>query len=129
MKTRILMIDDDINASGILKLKLEETGSYEVTVENRGSRALAAAQACKPDLIFLDVCMPDADGGDAAFRIRSDPRLQSTPIVFMTSIIMKQEAKEGDTLIGGYPYLAKPARLETIIACITKHLKPTPETP
>jgi CheY-like chemotaxis protein len=71
-KKRILLIDDDPSFTRLLKLNLEETGAYEVRTENRGTAALTAAREFKPDLILLDVVMPDMGGGDVAFQIGAD---------------------------------------------------------
>jgi len=63
---RILVIDDEPSITLNLKLTLESGGDYEVLGENNPANALAAAQTFQPDLILLDVMMPDLDGGDVA---------------------------------------------------------------
>lgn len=60
---RILMIDDEVAFTNLVKVNLERTGRYEVRVENRPLCALAAALEFKPDAILLDVVMPELDGG------------------------------------------------------------------
>jgi two-component system alkaline phosphatase synthesis response regulator PhoP len=121
-KKRILIVDDDLACARILKTGLERTGSYEVLTEQRATRALSATRQFRPDLILLDVCMMDGDGGDVAFTLRSDPQLRDTAIVFLTSIVSEYEAQDGSALLGAFHFLAKPARLERVIACIEKHL-------
>ena len=123
-KKRILIVDDDVTAARMLKLSLERTGAYEVRDVHRGTEALPAAQQFRPDLVLLDVCMPDADGGDVAFLLSSDANLRATPIVFLTSLVSEHETEETSNLIGGYPFLAKPARVAVVVACIEKHLAP-----
>src|SRR5712691_3253920 len=90
-KKRILLVDDEATITRTLKLYLEGTGAYEVRAENRGSAALEAARTFKPDLILLDVAMPDMDGGDVAAQIRGDEALKDSPIVFLTALVKKQE--------------------------------------
>jgi len=118
---RILIVDDDAACARILKAGLERLGEYNVLTEQRAACALTTARQFEPDLILLDVCMVDGDGGDVAFRVRKDPLLQHVPIVFLTSIISEHEAQDGNMLHGPFPFLAKPVRLKQVIACIERH--------
>ena len=121
-KKRILIVDDDIVCARILKTGLEKTGAYEVLIELRATRALSAARQYRPDLILLDVCLIDGDGGDVAFTLRSDPQLRDIAIVFLTSIISERETRDGSALLGAFHFLAKPARLDRVIACVETQL-------
>jgi CheY-like chemotaxis protein len=121
-KKRILVVDDDLACARVLKAGLERTDGYEVRAEARATQALSAAREFEPDLVLLDVCMIDGDGGDVAFHLRNDVQLRNVPIVFLTSIVSEHEARDGNTLRGAFHFLAKPARLERVIACIEKHI-------
>jgi CheY-like chemotaxis protein len=77
MKKRILMVDDEPALTRMVKLNLERTGNYEVRTENQGSKAIAAAKEFKPDLIFLDVMMPDMSGDEVAAQLKEDAQLAS----------------------------------------------------
>jgi CheY-like chemotaxis protein len=121
-KKRVLIVDDDLACARILKTGLERTGTYEVRAEHRATHAMLAAREFGPDMILLDVCMIDGDGGDVAFALRNDKQLQNIPIVFLTSIVSESEAQDGSARRGPFPFLAKPARLERVIACIEKHI-------
>lgn len=121
-RKRILIIDDEESFTHLLKLNLEQTGAYEVRVERQGSWGLLAAKEFLPDLIFLDVIMPDMDGGQVAAQIRAEERLRGVPIVFLTAIVSKHEATTHRGIIGGNPFLAKPVSVSDVIACIEKHL-------
>jgi len=121
-KRRILIVDDDLASARILKTGLEKIGGYEVLTELRAARAVSAARQFQPDLILLDVCLIDGDGGDVAFHLRRDERLRNVPIVFLTSIISQEEARNANALHGDFHYLAKPVRLGRVITCIEKHL-------
>jgi CheY-like chemotaxis protein len=112
---RVMIIDDEPGFTRLLKLTLERTGGFEVLEVNDGTRAWMAAREFAPDIIFLDVVMPEIDGGDVAQQIRSDPMLAHVPIVFLTAIV---RAKEGGHEIGGFPFLAKPVSLEAVIRSI-----------
>ena len=121
-KPRIMLIDDESGFANLLKLNLEETGGFEVLVEDQGTRAAAAARQFQPDLIFLDVIMPDVDGTHVAAQIRGDPSLKDTPIVFLTAIVSKSEMRTHGSIIGGNDFLAKPVDLDEVLACIEKYL-------
>ncbi len=117
-KKKILVIDDEPSFTRVLKLYLEKTGTYEVRDENRGKMALATAKQFKPDLILLDIVMPDMDGGEIASNIIEDEALKDTPIVFLTAAVAKDEAG----MISGRPFMAKPVNAEEVIQCIEKNL-------
>src|SRR5438876_821277 len=92
-KRRILIIDDDRDASHLIKILLEKNGRYVVLEENAAATAHQSARNFRPDLILLDVMMPGTDGGDVAAQIEADLDLQRTPIVFLTGLVTKAEAK------------------------------------
>ena len=121
-KKRILLLDDEVSFTRLLKLNLEQTNRYEVRAENWPEDVLAAAREFKPDLMLLDVMMPRMFGGDIAAQFRADEELKGIPIVFLTATVRKQRVDEHAGMISGYPFLAKPATTEEVIACIEKHL-------
>lgn len=128
-KKRILIIDDEATFTRMVRLNLEKTGKYEVREENRGRRGAAAAREFKPHLIFLDVIMPDADGGEVAAHIQADTRLKNVPIVFLTATVSKREVGDTGGTRGGLYFLAKPVTLEQLEACIARHLPEPPQPP
>jgi CheY-like chemotaxis protein len=121
-KKRILVVDDERSITRLLKLNLEQTGDYEVATENIAKAALAAAVKFRPDLILLDVMMPDMDGGDVASQLDASPAMKGVPIVYLTAAITKQEVRATHGNIGGQPFLAKPVNLQEVIACLEQHL-------
>jgi len=120
-KIRILLIDDEPSFTRMLKLNLERTGSYKVLCENTGAFGLTAARDFLPDMIFLDVIMPDVDGGEVAAQIHADAKLKDTPIVFLTAGVSK-ETTRAKPVIGGRTFLAKPVSVEEVIRCIEKQV-------
>ncbi|HEY2587443.1 MAG TPA: response regulator [Tepidisphaeraceae bacterium] len=123
-KKKILVIDDERDLTMLVKLNLERTGRYEVREENRAVRGLAAAREFKPDLVLLDVMMPDLDGGDVLAQLKDDPNLKNVPVVFLTATVLKEEvAKQGGS-IGGYPFIPKPFQTEVLLDRIEKTLPP-----
>ena len=121
-KKKILIIDDEQGFTEIVKFNLEATGEYEVRVENKGANALNAANDYHPNLILLDVIMPDEEGPDVLYKLRSDPILYNTPIIFLTATIRKDEVTDQEGTIGGHPFLAKPTTVRELIECIEKQL-------
>jgi DNA-binding response OmpR family regulator len=122
VKKRILVVDDEPGMTRMLRRNLESTGKYEVRTENSGDVAVAAARDFHPDFILLDVMMPGVDGGEVAARLKEDKALQNIPVVFLTAIVKKDETAPTGSNIGGCEYLAKPVKLEDLVACIEKHL-------
>ena len=120
-KPCILIIDNNRDFTYSAKRALETTGRYLVCEENDASRAHQTAQNIKPDLILLDIAMPETDGGEVAARIQSDPALHRIPIVFLTALVTKAEARSG-LRIQGHPFLAKPISLPDLIKGIEEHL-------
>ena len=123
MKTRVLLVDDEESFTRLLKLNLERTGQYEVRVENWGGAAAEAARQFKPDVVLLDVIMPQMFGGDVANQFKADPELKDYPIVFLSASVKPSRVAEHDGVIGGYPFIAKPASLEAVIAGIEKYAR------
>jgi putative two-component system response regulator len=119
-KKKILLVDDESGFTRLLRLTLP---AYEIREENNPLKAVQTAQDFKPDMIFLDVIMPEADGGTIAAQMKEDPVLRHVPIVFLTAIVSKDEAKDRQE-IGGCEFLAKPVSRDQIAACIMKHLGP-----
>lgn len=119
---RILIIDDEKAFTEMVKLNLESTGLYEVMIENQSVQALPTALNCLPDLILLDVIMPDYEGPDVLNEIREHPVLQHIPIIFLTATVTPDEAKNQDGGIGGHIFLPKPTSLKDLMTCIDREL-------
>ena len=115
---RILLIDDEPSFTRMLKLNLEETGEFEVREENRGRFGLDAAREFKPDLILLDVIMPDMSGGEVAYQIKADRNVKKTPIVFLTAAVKKDEK----SVLASRAIFAKPVTVDELIVCIEENL-------
>ncbi len=121
-KKKILVVDDEASLTRMLRRNLEATGKYEVREENSGTHAYRTALEFQPDMIILDVMMPDMDGGDVAAKIQDDENLKNIPIVFLTAILKKEEAASTGSNIAGRTFLAKPVKLDDLITCIENKL-------
>ncbi len=120
-KRRILIVDNDRESTHVVKILLERTGRYLVLEENDAAKAHQSARNFRPDVILLDVVMPETDGGEVAAQIQADPDLQRTPIIFLTALVTKAEAKAG-LRIQGHPFLAKPISIPELIKGIEENL-------
>lgn len=125
MKKKILIVDDEVTFTRLVKLNLEETGIYEVKTVNKAIDAYAAVVDFQPDLILLDIIMPDMEGNEIAWQIRSssDAKIKNTPIVYLTAMMTKEEENKYATNISGEPFIAKPVQLDDLLECIERNIK------
>jgi len=120
-KKRILIIDDEKSFTSLVKSNLEDAGDFEVKIENSGLNAVKAALEFNPSLIFLDIVMPDTEGGDVANSIKEIKALENTPIIFLTGVVRNEEINEGGHVIGGHPFIAKPVSTKKLIQVINQY--------
>src|ERR1700730_16294104 len=118
---RVLVIDNDRNTTRLIKILLENRGDYLVLEENEPASAHQSALNFRPDIILLDIVMPETDGGEVAARIERDPKLQGTPIIFLTALVTKSEAKNG-LEIQGHSFLAKPISIPELVEAIEQRV-------
>jgi len=124
-EARLLVVEDDPNILELLSASLRLAG-FEVATATGGLEALAAVQRHRPDLVVLDVMLPDLDGFDVARRLRSgDTR---TPVLFLTAKDATEDKVTGLTL-GGDDYVTKPFSLEEVVARIRTVLRRVAASP
>ena len=104
---RILVLDDDTDIRTIVRMSLEFTGSFEVIECSEGSRALSMVKETKPDLVLLDVMMPDIDGPSVLKILRDDPQTTSIPIIFLTAKLQSSDVASFQKL-GALGVIGKP---------------------
>ena len=121
-RARILIVDDEEVYARMMKLVLEQTGLYAVDYECKPLKALATAHAFKPDLILLDVVMPEMDGGDLAKRFENDPQFSHVPIIFLTALVGSKETTHGTVTRAGFQFLGKLSSDEDLLTCIQEHI-------
>jgi len=115
---RVLVIDDEPAFTRMVKLNLEGTGDYIVESVNESRKAFEVAKAFKPNIVLLDVVMPEADGGDVAQSLRSRSLTQNIPIIFVSAMVSQEESKKGFYQSGGEHFLAKPVDKDTLCGAI-----------
>jgi CheY-like chemotaxis protein len=117
-KSRVLVVDDDINLSRLAGMILENSGKYEVMIVNQSARALAAAIQFQAEVMLLDVDMPGLSGGDLAREAAMDSRLRDIPILFLTGLVRRDETLDGPIESGGRQFLAKPVDPAQLLAAV-----------
>jgi CheY-like chemotaxis protein len=118
---KVLVVDDDLQTVNLIGLVLQRRG-YEIVAAGLGAQALAKAQAEDPDLIVLDIMMPDMNGFEVCRRLRADPATAGIPIIMFTARTMVDDKVTGFQA-GADDYLTKPVhpdelatRVEALLA-------------
>ena len=120
-KSRVLIVDDNSRFARSAQLFLEQTGNYFACALNDPRRALETARSFKPDLVLVDLIMPQADGLEVATQLEADWALHGVPIVFFTSLITAEEAKDGRRVYG-HRILPKPTSSWELIEIVEQNL-------
>jgi two-component system OmpR family response regulator len=116
---RLLVVDDEANIRALLSAALRLTG-FDVRVAADGREALAAAAEFEPDLVVLDVMLPDLDGFEVAQRLRASD--QPVPVLFLTARDAVDDRISG-LAVGGDDYVTKPFSLEEVVLRIRAILR------
>ena len=99
-RSRVLIVDDNPRFARSSQLFLEHTGNYFACAVNDPRRALETARNFKPDLVVIDLIMPQADGLEVATQLEADWALHEVPIFFVTALITSEEARDGRRING-----------------------------
>lgn len=118
----MLVIDDEVAFTRMVKLNLESEGDYEVEMVNESRKAYAAANSYQPDIVLLDVVMPEVDGGDVATLIRQHPSTAHIPVIFVSAMVSRKESGSGFFESGGEHFLAKPVTTKILTHAINQVL-------
>ncbi len=114
MPEKILIVDDDLDTLKLVGLILQRQG-YEIVAANSGSQGLAKAAAERPNLVLLDVMMPDMEGYEVARRLRADPDLSRTPIIMFTAKTLVDDKVAGFEA-GVDDYMTKPTHPAELVS-------------
>ncbi|MGF1492742.1 MAG: response regulator [Microcoleaceae cyanobacterium] len=120
IKSSILIVDDTPNNLRFLSSMLIEEG-YEVRKAVNGQMALRSIQAELPDLVLLDIRMPDMSGYEVCQQLKSQPETREIPVIFLSAL---DEEKDKVTAfdVGGVDYISKPLHLQEVLARVRTHL-------
>jgi CheY-like chemotaxis protein len=116
---RILAVDDEYVNIQLIKSVLHNT--YDILTAMNGHEAIAMVKQYKPDLILLDVMMPDLSGFEVCRIIRADAEFDAIPVIFLTALDSQEGQLQGLEL-GGIDYLTKPVNLELLKLRVRNHL-------
>jgi len=120
VKKKILLVDDDEDIIKMNKLMLSELG-FEVISASSGEEAIEKAGSESPDLILLDVMMPEIDGLQTLAMLKNKPETSSIPVL-MLSGAGEKIAQNNAMLAGAADYIMKPFNSEMLLEAIKKHL-------
>jgi len=120
-KPRILIVDNDSKFARSARLFLDQSGKYVACTVIDPQRALETARSFKPDLVLVDLIMPQEDGPGVAAQFEVDWALHAVPIVFLTSLITAEEAKDGRRVYG-HRILPKPTSRSELFKLIEQNL-------
>jgi len=120
-KPRILIVDNNSKFARSARLLLDQSGKYVACTVFDPRRALEAARSFKPDLVLADLIMPQEDGPEVAGQFEADWALHDVPIVFLTSLITVEEAKDGRRVYG-HRILTKPTTSAELMELIEQNL-------
>lgn len=123
MAEKILVIDDEETTLDLIRLLLEHKG-YEVIKASRADDGLRKAYRTQPDLVLLDIMMPDLDGWEVCRRLRE---LSDVPIIFLTALSEARDVVRG-LETGADDYIVKPYDNDELIARVRAHLRRVPKS-
>ena len=117
----VLIVDDKPANLEIIANYLREAG-YRIYVASSSKTALKRADSIKPDIILLDILMPETDGIETCRILKADERTADIPVIFMTALTDIEHKKAG-FVAGGVDYITKPIQHEELLARVRTHLK------
>jgi len=121
MNKKILIIDDEFPVRYLIEHTLRRKG-FQVQAVKDGSAALMTAREYRPDLIVVDIMMPDIDGFQVCREIREDPLLRRTPVIFLTALMTTKDKLQAFE-VGADDYLVKPFQADELMAHISAVLR------
>ncbi len=120
-KQRILIADDNADDLSVLEKVLEQAG-YEVITAHDGRDALTLACENRPDLIILDVFMPEMAGGLVRLSLKEEAATSEIPVIFLSYLFAEKEIAGQDSMFGDCPRLGKPCERDKLLKAIEKAL-------
>ncbi|MEN8216884.1 MAG: response regulator [Pseudomonadota bacterium] len=119
-KSSVLIIDDTLGNLKVLFNYLEKA-NFKVLIAEKGESGLKRLKYLKPDIILLDVIMPDMDGFEVCRRLKANEESKDIPVIFMTTLNDTVDKVKGFEL-GAVDYITKPVQVEEVLARINTHL-------
>lgn len=120
-KPRVLIVDDNIKNIQVLGATLRNEG-YQVMVAQSGQKALETVERMCPDLIVLDIIMPEMDGFECCQKLKAMPEVEEVPIIFLTARVEIEDVLQGFEL-GGVDYITKPFHQKELLVRVNTHIQ------
>ena len=120
-KYTILIVDDNPTNLAVIVGYLEKMG-FEIITARNGKMGLRRAKFAHPDVILLDIMMPEMDGFEACRRLKEDEKTKDIPVIFMSALTDTEDKVKGFNL-GAVDYVTKPLQQEEVLARVTTHLQ------
>jgi len=121
IKPLILCVDDDEVTRRLLERLLKNAG-FDVIAAKSGMEALAGVGRKKPDIILLDIMMPEMDGYEVCSKLQENDETSYIPVIFITALEEEQDKARAFT-VGATDYLVKPIKKDDLMQKIRKHIK------
>jgi CheY-like chemotaxis protein len=112
---KILIVDDEEAFTRLMAMNLEDLGEYEIRTENSALNATKAAKYFKPDVVILDILMPDKSGLKIAEEWQKDQVLAKTPIIFLTAAMSKDQPIMENGIVEKHAVLIKPVSFSQLL--------------
>ena len=120
-KKKILIVDDEKDVLKVLERGLIAEG-YSVMTTNNGNDAIILAKSEFPDLVILDILMPNMEGTEVAEILKEDIKTKDIPVIFLTCLLEKKEEERKGHVVGGNIFFAKPYDMEKLLTAIEELL-------
>ena len=126
VRNRILVVEDDADEANLIKMILEPEG-YEVALASNGKEGLEKVESDSPDLIVLDVMMPELDGFAVCSQLKESPEYSHIPVILLTAVAQRisdtNYPLDGVMRAGAEEYLEKPIKPEELIETVACMLR------
>jgi CheY-like chemotaxis protein len=118
---RIVVADDDPDILNIVSMSLEAMG-HEVFRATNGAEAMVVVRAERPDLVLMDLMMPEVDGYEATMALKADPSTAAIPILALTAKAMRGDEEKGRQA-GVDAYITKPFRISQVLEVVNQYVE------
>ena len=116
---KVLLVDDEKDFLFLVKENLKDAG-FEVITASSGIDALKSVGKYRPDIIVLDIALPDIDGATIYRKLKEDTATSDIPVIFMSGVFSKEEAERQNHFLHGKTFLSKIFDMEELIDLINK---------
>jgi DNA-binding response OmpR family regulator len=124
-QARILSIEDHPEMRGLIQLIFERQGHHVISVKS-GEFGLEMLKSLRPDVLLLDLMLPDVDGWEIYRQMKEDEELAQVPVIIVSARSAKQDAKRGRKVIGNDRFVEKPFEISDLISIVNDALEGQP---